>query len=105
MSEQQATQEAPKIIEEDRGFREVLKGLVGKKVTVVNPESYEAKPMGHELRESYYPGKVSGWGEDYIIFHTVLNVSKKERQPVQQYIPLAKIKRLSMMNTGILLHL
>ena len=95
---------APKI--EDRDYRGVLESLVGKKVTVVNPESYEALPReGHELREAHYAGKITGFGKDYMIFHTVLAASKKDRQPVQQFIALARIKRISLMRTGALLHL
>ena len=106
MSEQQATQDTPAVIAEDRNYRNVLESLVGKNVTVVNPESFEARQNeGHELRESHYPGKISGFGEDYMIFNTVLGASKKNRQPVQQYIPLARIKRISVLPANTLLHL
>ncbi|MCP5065433.1 MAG: hypothetical protein GY946_02615 [bacterium] len=106
MSEQQATEATPESIIEDRSYRGVLESLVGKRVTVVNPESFEALPSaGHELREGHYPGKISGFGEDYIIFQTVLAASKKDRKPVRQYIPLDRIKRVSLMATGALLHL
>ena len=60
---------------------------------------------GHELREGYYPGKISGFGQDYMIFQTVLAATKKHRQPVQQFIPIARIKRVSLMRGGALLHL
>ena len=106
MSEQQATQAAPEATMEDRDYRGVLESLVGKKVTVVNPESFEKLPAdGHELREGYYPGKISGFGQDYMIFQTVLAATKKDRQPVQQFIPIARIKRVSLMRGGALLHL
>ena len=108
MSEAQAPQ-APQTsppVEEDRDYRELLRSLVGKKVTVVNPESYEALPAGgSELKANYYPGKIGGVGRDYLIFHTVLAATKKDRQPVKQFIPLTRIKRLSIMQTGTLLHL
>ena len=106
MTEQQATQAAPEVTTEDRNFRDVLESLVGKKVAVINPESFEALPReGHELREGYYPGKISGFGQDYMIFNTVLAASKKDRQPVQQYIPIDRIKRISKMRSRTLLHL
>ena len=106
MSEQQATQDAPAATVEDRDYRGVLESLVGKKVVVVNPESFEALPAeGHELREGYYPGKISGFGTDYMIFQTVLAATKKDRQPVQQYIPVSRVKRVSMMRGRTLLHL
>ena len=106
MSEQQATQAPPKETNEDRGYRDILESLIGKKVTVVNPESFEALPAeGHELRKGFYPGKINGFGKDYLIFQTVLAATKKDRQPVKQYIPLNRIKRISMMRNGTLLHL
>ncbi len=105
MSEQQATEAAPAATD-GRDYRGVLESLVGKKVTVVNPESFEALPHeGHELRKGYYPGKISGFGQDFMVFNTVLAATKKDRQPVQQYIPIARIKRISMMRSGALLHL
>lgn len=106
MSEQQATQAEPAATTEDRDYRGILEALVGKKVTVVNPESFEALPReGHELRKGFYPGKISGIGRDYMVFQTVLAATKKDRQPVKQYIPLARVKRISVMRTTTLLHL
>lgn len=112
MSEQEAAPAAPvapaefEPKNEDRDYRGLLEDLAGKKVTVVNPESFEARPReGHELREAYYPGKITGFGQDYIIFQTVLVASKKDRQPVQQFIPLARIKRVSVLRGATLLHL
>lgn len=106
MSESQATPTTAPPVEEDRDYRDLLRSLVGKQVTVVNPESYEALPAGgSELKANYYPGKVGGVGRDYLIFHTVMAATKKDRQPVKQFIPLARIKRLSVMKTGTLLHL
>ena len=108
MSETKAQPEAFKPTQEDRGYLEVLKALVGKKVTVVNPESYEAAPMvGFQLKENFYPAKIAGWGTDYIIIHTVVTMGKKEggQQPVQQYIPVAAVKRVSVLKGGIYLHI
>ena len=102
MTEPQTAQEAAKATQEDRDFMGVLKALVGKKVTVVNPESYESVPMGYQLKEGHYPGKIAGWGEDYLIFHTTVTLGKKEGGPqvVQQYIPISRIKRISAMNAN-----
>ena len=106
MSEQQATPAEPAATTEDRDYRGILESLVGKKVTVVNPESFEALPHeGHELRKGFYPGKISAIGNDYMVFQTVLAATKKDRQPVKQFIPIARIKRISVMRTGTLLHL
>ena len=106
MSEQKVAGAAPAVTKENRDYRGVLESLAGQKVTVVNPESFEALPQqGHELRKGHYPGKISGFGEDYMIFQTVLASSKKDRHPVQQFIPLARIKRISVMRGSTLLHL
>ena len=45
---------------EHREFKGILKALIGKKCTVVNPESYEAATVGFQLKEGYYAGKISG---------------------------------------------
>ena len=127
---QAATQDAPQVIEEHRDYIDVLRGLVGKKVTIVNPESYEALPAGgSELRESHYTGEIKGFGNDYFIFDTVLSAKyfvelvadtnvrvgraetqtsgEMDRKPVQQYIPIARIKRLSLVKDSeqLLIHL
>ena len=90
-----------------KNFRAILKALVGKPVTVVNPESYEAAPMGFQLKEGYYPGKIGGLAEDFVLFHTVVVTSKKEggKVPVKQFIPIQRIKRISLMKDGTILHL
>jgi len=107
MSDQADTQEATATTREDRDFRTVLESLVGKKVTVINPQSYEAKAVGTKLKEGMYSGTVSGMGNDYLVLNTVMDAPKKEggQQPVRQFIPLLHIKRLSVMKTGALIHL
>lgn len=108
MSDTQAAAETAKVAEQDRDYRGVLKALLGKPVTIVNPESYEAAPtMGFHLKESFYKGKITALGKDYLVFQTIVTLSKKEggQQPVQQYIPLARVKRLSVMKSEVLLHI
>ena len=107
MSETQAA-ETPKAVVEDRGYHDVLKALIGKQVTIVNPESLEAAPMvGFHLVEAFYKGKISAVGNDYLVFQTIVTLSKKEggQQPVQQFIPVHRLKRVSVMKTGIFLHI
>ena len=92
---------------EEREFKGILKALIGKKCTVVNPESYEAAPMGFQLKEGYYSGKIGGLGQDYLVFNTVISTSKKEggTAPVKQFIPIARVKRISLMKGNYILHL
>ena len=107
MSEQTATQDAAPKTKEDRDFMGVLETLIGKKVTVINPQSYEAKAVGSKLKEGTYPGTVAGLGRDYLILGTIMDAPKKEggQQPVRQFIPTSHIKRVSVMKTGALVHL
>jgi len=108
MSETQTPAETPKAVEEDRSYRDVLKSLVGKQVTVVNPESFEAAPMvGFHLKEGFYKGKITAIGTDYLVFQTIVTLSKKEggQQPVQQFIPVHRLKRVSVMKSGMFLHI
>jgi hypothetical protein len=88
-------------------FREVLEGFIGKVITVVNPESYEAATVGHTLTTGFYRAKVLHIGSDYITLATefVHKASSKDKEPVRQYMPLSAIKRISLMRTERLIHL
>ena len=107
MSEPSATQTPPDTSHEDKSFAQVLGSLVGKKVTIVNPESYEATGMGTKLKEGTYEGTVSGLGQDFLVFNTSMAGTKKEggTVAVKQFIPTARIKRISVMKAGILVHI
>src|SRR5262245_33592756 len=87
-------------------FRGILSGLVGKNIQVINPESYEeAGLQGSRLTTSFYTAKVLGLGVDFLKMQTVLKKSKAGDEPVTQYVPLARIKRISILKTGVLVHL
>lgn len=92
---------------EDRSFHELLRSLTGQIVTIVNPESYEDAPVGHQIRTGFYRAKPIGLGEDYLILATEMvrkgPVSGKE--PVRQFIPLSRIKRISILKNEKLIHL
>ena len=92
---------------EDRDYVDILKALAGKVVTIVNPESYEAATVGHTLTTGFYRGKVLHVGIDYITLATefVHKTTTKEKEPVRQYLPIASIKRISLMRTERLIHL
>ena len=91
---------------EDRDFQSVLKALLGKPVTVVNPESFETAPMGWQLKEGFYTGRVTGLGKDFMVLQTEITASKKDgKQPVKQFIPLSRIKRISIMKGNNFLHI
>ncbi|MHC4933395.1 MAG: hypothetical protein ACYTGV_14525 [Planctomycetota bacterium] len=102
-----AEKAAAKPVMENQSFVDVLMSMMGKVVTVVNPESYESAPVGHQLREGFYPAKVVGVGRDYLVVVTEYVKKGKDarKEPVKQYIPVEKIKRLSLMKNERLIHL
>ena len=89
-----------------QSFRDVLQSLIGRTVTVVTAESYEAAPVGHQLRAGFYQAKPIGLGEDVLILRTERRpTGKKETEPVKQVIPIERIRRISVMKSELVLHL
>ena len=99
----------PAAATENRSFQELLKSLVGQVVTIVNPESYEDAPVGHQIRAGFYRAKPMGLGKDYLIvateMHHATRGADKEKEPVRQYIPLSQIKRISLLKAEKLIHI
>jgi DNA phosphorothioation-dependent restriction protein DptG len=92
---------------EKHTFQDIIRAMVGKVVTVVNSESYEAAPVGYQIKAGFYRGKVAALGQDYIVLLTEFTAKKREgdAEAVKQYIPLGRIKRLSVMKGERILHL
>ena len=94
---------------EDRTFQELLKSLIGQIVTIVNPESYEDAPVGHQIRAGFYRAKPVGLGKDYLVVATELihpaKPGDQQKEPVRQYIPIDQIKRVSILKTERLIHI
>jgi hypothetical protein len=90
---------------ENRSFGDILKALVGKSVTVVNPQSFEAAPVGYKLTDAHYRGKVTALGRDYIVMVTEFEKKKGAKEPVKQFIPTRQIQRISVMPKETFLHL
>lgn len=92
---------------EDKSFTDILKAMLGTVVTVVNPESYEAMPVGHQIKPGFYRAKLLTIGRDYLAvvseFQHPGKAAKKE--PVKQFIPLARVKRVSVMKNERLIHI
>jgi hypothetical protein len=88
-------------------FDAVLRAMTGKVVTFVNPESYEDAPVGYRLTTGFYKAKVIAVGTDYLSVATELvhRRGEKEKEPVRQFIPLAQIKRISVMKGERLIHI
>ena len=105
MSDAQQAKAGP--IVEDKSFQDLLKSLMGQVVTMVNPESYEDAPVGHQIRAGFYKAKPIGLGKDYLIVATEYVHTGREasKEPVRQYIPLTNIKRISIMKGEKLIHI
>ena len=107
MSEAEAASEPQAAKPEVHSFLDVVRSLTGKVVTMVNPESYEHAPLGHQIRAGFYRAKLTGMGSDYIICVTQYVKTGKDarKEPVKQFIPMVRINRISVMKSEILLHL
>lgn len=87
-------------------FREILESLTGKVITMVNPESYEDAPVGHRLTTGFYKAKIVTVGEDFMTVATeYVHRGDQSKEPVRQFIPLANIKRISVMKGERIIHL
>ena len=81
--------------------------LVGHVVTVANSESYEDAPVGHRLGAGFYKAKVIEMKGDHLILGTQFRHSSGhgEDEPVKQFVPLTRIKRVSVMKSEKILHI
>ncbi len=86
---------------------EVLKALVGKLITVANPESYEDAPVGHRLTTGFYKAKIMAVKSDHIVLLTEFKHIRGSAasETTKQFIPLARIKRVSVMKSEKVLHI
>ncbi len=95
---------------EDRTFYDLLTSLVGSVVTIANPESFEHAPMGRQLKAGIYKAKLLAMGRDYLVLLTedVKHGKRGEdpvKEPVKQYLPIARIKRFSHLKSDRILHI
>ena len=66
--------------------------------------------MGRQLKAGIYKAKLVSMGRDYLVLLTedVKHGKRGEepvKEPVKQYLPSARIKRLSVMKTELVLHI
>jgi len=90
-----------------KSFDAVLRALIGRAITIVTIESYEKAPMGAQLTQGFFRGKVVGVENDFVTIATEFapKVKNAQPEPVRQFIPLNRVKRVSIMKSEILLHL
>ena len=88
-------------------FQSILTALVGKVVTVANSESYEDATIGHRLGAGFYDAKVLEIREDFIILATEFHHARGHGgdEPVKQFIPIGRVKRVSVMKSEKILHI
>lgn len=92
----------------DKSFLSVLESHVGHDFTVINPESYQETGLGHAIREDWYPAKLAATGHDFVVLvqrfehGTGKNATS---EPVEQYLPISRIKRISILRSGRYLHI
>ncbi len=102
---EETTDAAP--AEVNKNFTDILKAMLGNVVTVVNPESYEEMPVGHQIKPGFYRAKLLTIGTDYIAVVSEFQHAGKsgKKEPVKQFIPLNRIKRVSVMKAERLIHI
>ena len=89
-------------------FRDMLKEHLGKIFMIANPESFEETGLGHKITAGWYKAKLLGLGDDYLIVLTEFTHGGGKnavKEPVKQFIPISRIKRLSLMRTERLIHI
>jgi hypothetical protein len=95
---------------EHKTFNDILHSLIGQVVTVVNPESFEHAPIGHQLKPGFYRAKVTEMATDYLTLITELKKPGKRgqedtKEPVKQFLPIGRIKRISLTKGDRMIHL
>lgn len=90
-----------------QSLKDILSSLVGKVVTMVNPESLENAPMGYQLTTGFYRAKVLAIHDDMVSVATELVHKGREttKEPVRQFIPFERIKRISFAKSDVLVHI
>jgi hypothetical protein len=85
-------------------FRSILVSWEGNEITVINPESFKSTPLGLGLGFQSYTAKLESVGEDYIKL-SYSAIKKDVQTNVEQVVPIALIKRISVWGTEKLIHL
>ena len=88
-------------------FHGVLAALVGQILTVSNTESYEDVPMGHRIAPAVYKAKLTSVKTDYLTLVTDFKHASGEihHESAKQFIPLSRVKRVSVMKSEKIIHL
>lgn len=85
-------------------FLNYLSEWVGAEVTVVNPESFKLTALGKGLGFQAYTAKLTGMGGDFIKL-SFSSVKQEVQTAVEQIVPIAHVKRISLWGDEKLIHL
>jgi hypothetical protein len=89
----------------------LLQSLVGRPVTVVDPESFEEAAVGYRIRAAIYRAELTAVGEDYAVLtgkfvHRGAGVHNGgAKEGIRHYVPLGMIKRISILAKEPIIHL
>jgi len=106
--QEMARQTAPSPSTEAKTFSGILQNMLGKVVMFVNAESFEEGGLGYTLEAGWYRGKLTNIGDDYL---TVMSEfkhgagKKATKEPIKQYVPKDKVKRITVMKSQIVIHI
>jgi hypothetical protein len=75
-------------------FVDVLKAWEGSAVTIINPQSYTVSKITDGISFESYTANLASVHNDYVVL-AFTHKKKSEEQPVEQFIPLAWVKRVS----------
>jgi len=85
-------------------FKSLLESWADSQVTVVNPESFKSTALGQGLSFQSYAAQLVQIGDDFIKL-SFSAVKKDAQTDVEQIIPIALIKRVSIWGGEKLIHL
>jgi len=88
-------------------FDEILGGLIGKIVTVINPQCYTPTLTGYKIDAEAYKAKVVSCENGILRLLTeyLCNPREKIREKAYQFIPVDQIKRIMISKRERLLNL
>jgi hypothetical protein len=94
---------------EVESFRDALDRLVGKTVTIVDPECFKPGPVGLQMTASHYRAKVLGVDDECMVavHQEVIPRGKRkgEKDAITQWVPLDRVKRIAISKSRKLIHL
>jgi hypothetical protein len=85
-------------------FHSVLQSWQGQTVTIINPESFRSTALKESLGFQAYGATVGEVGDDYVKLSYTAQ-KKGQDENVDQWIPLHRIKRVTIQGTDKFIHL